>query len=51
MRIDSRHDVPLQLVAITDHDIRLDLIVDIGVEFVRSAASIRSGRCTVSGPR
>jgi TnpA family transposase len=46
LHVPRRHDVPLQLVAITDRDVRLDLIADVWDEFVRIAASIRSGKCT-----
>src|SRR5260370_37541940 len=46
LHVPRRHDVPLQLVAITDHDVRLDLIADVWDEFVRIAASVRSGKCT-----
>jgi TnpA family transposase len=46
LHVPRRHDVPLRLVPITDRDVRLDLIADIWDEFVRIAASIRSGKCT-----
>jgi TnpA family transposase len=46
LHVPRRYNVPLQLVAITDRDVRLDLIADVWDEFVRIAASIRSGKCT-----
>ncbi|SAL05804.1 transposase Tn3 [Caballeronia calidae] len=39
-------EVPKELSAITDRDIRTDLIAEVWDEFVRIAASIRSGKCT-----
>lgn len=46
LHVPRRHDVLLQLVAITDRDVRLDLIANVWDEFVRIAASIRCGKCT-----
>ncbi|AUT66534.1 Tn3 family transposase [Paraburkholderia terrae] len=46
LHVPRRHDVPPQLASITDRDVRLDLIADVWDEFVRIAASIRSGKCT-----
>ncbi|MBU9546209.1 Tn3 family transposase [Burkholderia multivorans] len=38
--------IPARLAGVTDRDVRLGLIVDVWDEFVRIAASIRSGQCT-----
>ncbi len=46
LHVPRRHDVPLQLANITDRDVRVDLIAEVWDEFVRIAASIRSGKCT-----
>ena len=46
LHVPRHHAVPAELVAVTDCDVRLDLIESIWDEFVRVAASIQSGRCT-----
>ncbi|WP_176072339.1 Tn3 family transposase [Paraburkholderia mimosarum] len=46
LHVPRNHEVPPQLAAVTDRDVRLELIVDVWDEFVRIAASIRSGKCT-----
>jgi TnpA family transposase len=46
IHVPRNYEVPAQLSAITDRDIKLDLIVDVWDEFVRIVASIRSGKCT-----
>lgn len=46
LHVPRNHEVPTQLTAITDRDVKLDLIADVWDEFVRIAASIRSGKCT-----
>ena len=46
LHVPRNHEVPQQLAAVTDRDVRLELIVDVWDEFVRIAASIRSGKCT-----
>jgi hypothetical protein len=38
--------IPARLAGVTDRDVRLGLIVDVWDDFVRIAASIRSGQCT-----
>jgi len=40
------HDVPTELAAVTDDDIRLTLIEPAWDELVRIAASVQSGQCT-----
>ncbi|ABO60166.1 transposase Tn3 family protein (plasmid) [Burkholderia vietnamiensis G4] len=46
LHVPQHHAVPAELVAVTDCDVRLDLIESIWDEFVRVAASIQSGCCT-----
>lgn len=46
LHVPRNHAVPQQLAAVTDRDVRLELIVDVWDELVRIAASIRSGKCT-----
>ncbi|WP_162071090.1 Tn3 family transposase [Burkholderia sp. THE68] len=46
LHVPRSQDVPQELCAVTDRDVRLDLIAEIWDEFVRIAASIRSGKCT-----
>ncbi|CAE6965459.1 Tn3 family transposase [Paraburkholderia domus] len=46
LHVPRNHYVPARLAEITDRDVRLDLISEVWDEFVRIAASIRSGKCT-----
>ncbi|WP_137910022.1 MULTISPECIES: Tn3 family transposase [unclassified Burkholderia] len=46
LHVPRNHEVPPQLAGITDRDVRLGLIAEVWDEFVRIAASIRSGKCT-----
>jgi hypothetical protein len=46
LHVAQHHAVPAELVAVTDCDVRLDLIESIWDEFARVAASIQSRRCT-----
>lgn len=46
LHVPRGRDVPQELCAVTDRDVRLDLIAEVWDEFVRIAASIRSGKCT-----
>ncbi|MEQ5844410.1 MULTISPECIES: Tn3 family transposase [Paraburkholderia] len=46
LHVPRNHQVPPLLAAVTDRDVRLGLIIDVWDEFVRIAASIRSGKCT-----
>ncbi len=46
LHVPRHHDVPSQLVAITDTDVRLNLIERAWDELVRIAASVQSGQCT-----
>jgi hypothetical protein len=46
LHVSRSQDVPQELCAVTDRDVRLDLIEEVWDEFVRIAASIRSGECT-----
>ncbi len=46
IHVPRNYEVPAQLSAITDRDVKLDRIVDVWDEFVRIVASIRSGKCT-----
>lgn len=45
LHVPRNRAVPPQLAAVTDCDVRLELIVDVWDELVRIAASIRSGKC------
>ncbi len=46
LHVPRHHDVPSQLVAVTDADVRLSLIERAWDELVRIAASVQSGQCT-----
>lgn len=45
--VPQHHTVPAELTAVTDRDVRMDLVVGILDEFVRVAASVQTGQCTV----
>ncbi|MFS8979337.1 Tn3 family transposase, partial [Cupriavidus necator] len=46
LHVRRHHNVPSQLVAVTDADVRLSLIERAWDELVRIAASVQSGQCT-----
>lgn len=46
LHVPRDHDVPAELAAVTDADVRLDLIERAWDELVRIAASVQSGQCT-----
>lgn len=46
LHVPSDHDIPAELAAVTDADVRLDLIERAWDELVRIAASVQSGQCT-----
>jgi TnpA family transposase len=46
LHVPRSYEVPPQFAAITDCDVKLQSIADVWDEFVRIAASIRSGKCT-----
>jgi len=46
LHVPRHHDVPSQLVAVTDADVRLSLIERTWDELARIAASVQSGQCT-----
>jgi TnpA family transposase len=46
LHVPQHHTVPVELIAVTDRDVRMDLIASIWDEFVRVAASVQTGQCT-----
>jgi len=46
LHVPQHHTVPAELIAVTDRDVRIDLIESIWDEFVRVAASVQTGQCT-----
>lgn len=46
LHVPPHHTVPAELIAITDRDVRIDLIESIWDKFVRVAASVQTRRCT-----
>ncbi len=45
LHVPQHHTVPAELIAVTDRDVRMDLIGNIWDEFVRVAASVQTGQC------
>jgi TnpA family transposase len=46
LHVPQHHTVPAELIAVTDRDVRMDLIESIWDEFVRVATSVQTGQCT-----
>jgi len=46
LHVPQHHTVPAELIAVTDRDVRIDLIESIWDEFVRVSASVQTGQCT-----
>jgi TnpA family transposase len=46
LHVPQHHTVPAELIAVTDRDVRMNLIESMWDELVRVAASVQTGQCT-----